>query len=192
MMKRFLSLFLALFALFLLSVPAIAATRRYTRPAAPIATPKPSPTIAPVSSFELFWPIAPGKVRGDSLYSLKLLKEKIRGFLIFSNFKKSDYYITLSEKRVVESEELLLRRKDYENAKLSLEDSQTMRQMALDNMMAAKDGGVDVNDLKSRFTSSLEKQRALLIYIQVILPEDKRSLVGDNLSKLNGILAKLQ
>lgn len=60
-----------------------------------------------IDSYELFWPLVAGKTRGDSTYSLKRLKEKIRGWLIFNDSKKVDYALFLSTKRVIEAEQLL-------------------------------------------------------------------------------------
>lgn len=70
------------------------------------STPKASP--APeVNSFELFWPLSPGKVKGDSLYPLKELKEKFRGMFIFGAPEKVDYELLLATKRAIEAEKLL-------------------------------------------------------------------------------------
>ena len=60
-----------------------------------------------INSFELFWPVVAGKTMGDSLYGLKNLKEKVRGWFIFGSAKKADYQISLATKRVVEAEKLL-------------------------------------------------------------------------------------
>lgn len=59
-----------------------------------------------VNSFELFWPVVAGKTKGDSLYSLKLFKEKVRGFLIFGKPQKADYSLFLTTKRILEAEKL--------------------------------------------------------------------------------------
>lgn len=72
-----------------------------------VATDQSSTSSATVNSFELFWPISAGRTEGDSLYSLKLLKEKIGGFLAFGNTKKADYAVLLGTKRVLEAEKLL-------------------------------------------------------------------------------------
>lgn len=67
-----------------------------------------------VNSFELFWPVVAGKSKGDSLYSLKLFKEKVRGLLIFGKPQKADYSLFLTTKRVLEAEKLSKEgKKDY-------------------------------------------------------------------------------
>lgn len=62
---------------------------------------------ASVNSFELFWPMVSGKVRGDRFYSIKLLKENVRGSLVFSSALKANYNVFLSVKRTLEAEALL-------------------------------------------------------------------------------------
>ncbi|MEK7188745.1 MAG: DUF5667 domain-containing protein, partial [Patescibacteria group bacterium] len=59
------------------------------------------------NSFELFWPVVAGRTQGDSLYPIKRWKEKLRGWLIFGNLQKADYFLFLSVKRFVEIEKLI-------------------------------------------------------------------------------------
>lgn len=66
----------------------------------------PSAAIA-TDSAVLFWPLSAGKTEGDSLYSLKLLKEQFRGFFFLDHTQKADYAVFLGTKRVLEAEHLL-------------------------------------------------------------------------------------
>ena len=84
------------------------------------AVPQVSPRPVDVNSYEIFWPVVAGKVQGDSLYSLKLLKEQVRGLFIISDSKKAEYFSFLSTKRLVEFEKLVLVKKDYDNAARTL------------------------------------------------------------------------
>lgn len=59
-----------------------------------------------VNSFELFWPLVAGKVKGDKFYSLKTFKENARGFLIFGKPQKADYSLFIATKRILEVEKL--------------------------------------------------------------------------------------
>src|SRR5258708_2526369 len=70
------------------------------------ANPTPSPVPA-VNSFDMFWPLVAGKTIESKVYSLKLLKEKIRGMLIFGKAQKADYEIFLGIKRMLEVESLI-------------------------------------------------------------------------------------
>lgn len=151
-----------------------------------------SAEVEEMNSYELFWPIVAGKVMGEPLYFLKTFKESIRELLIFSVFKKSDYNITLSAKRVVEAEKLFLQEKDYENAKKSLNAAQAKREKALTLLNKTKEQGRYTTDLENAFTSSLEKQRALLNWIASQVPDEQKSAIEENISQLNSTLAELQ
>lgn len=155
-------------------------------------SPSPSPTIAPVNSYELFWPISAGKVMGEKLYSLKLFKEWARELLIFSDLKKVDYNIALSEKRVVEAEKLFTVKKDYDNGKKTLEAAQQKREKALTLVGQAQGKGRYVADLVNRFTRSLENQRALLSYVATSVSSEAKDTISKNIDSLNSIIAKLQ
>lgn len=82
-----------------------------------------------MSAYELFWPVVAGKTRGESLYFLKRLKEKIRGALIFGDAQKTEYRILLSTKRILEADKLLENKKTehaikaLEEAKENLEEA---------------------------------------------------------------------
>lgn len=71
------------------------------------ATATASPSATSINSFELFWPIVPGKTKGESLYFLKRVKENLRGILIFGDPQKADYLMFLGTKRSVEAEKLI-------------------------------------------------------------------------------------
>src|SRR3989344_7660860 len=60
-----------------------------------------------VDSYNLLWPLTAGKTESESLYFLKLLKERISGWFIFNDTKKADYKILIGTKRVLEAEKLL-------------------------------------------------------------------------------------
>lgn len=75
-----------------------------------------------LSTYELFWPVVAGKTRGDSLYSLKRLKEKLLGLLVFGEAKKTGYNLDLATKRILEADELSSR-DDSGNAIKSLSEA---------------------------------------------------------------------
>src|SRR3989344_5547563 len=59
-----------------------------------------NPSASATDSYMLFWPLTAGRTQGDSIYSLKLLKEQIRGWFIFGDVRKADYAVFLGTKRV--------------------------------------------------------------------------------------------
>lgn len=137
------------------------------------ASPSPKPK---VDSFELFWPIVAGRVRGDSLYSLKLFKEKVRESLIFSSFKKADYKITISEKRLVEVESLF-KKGDYVNGGRSIEDLKKSWDHVVSLINESSASGIDVINLKARFISSLDKQSLVLKALSMDLKDEPKSVI---------------
>jgi hypothetical protein len=145
-----------------------------------------------VSSFEMFWPISPGKVQGDVLYPLKICKEGFREFLILSNFRKADYNIKLAEKRVVEADKLLTVDKKYSESAKTLKAAQAKREKAYEYIKKAEAEGEYVVDLKNTLTTSLEKQQKLLNYLITKLPQEQVIMVKENLSELSATLSKLK
>lgn len=65
------------------------------------------------SSYELFYPIVAGKVPGDKWYGLKMFREKVVSLFLFNPEKKAEYHTSLSKKRLVEAEKLIVVNKNY-------------------------------------------------------------------------------
>lgn len=155
-------------------------------------TPTPSPTPEPTDSFTLFWPIVAGTVKGEATYPLKQLKEKVREFLIFSDYRKADYNITLSVKRLVEAEKLFLEIKDYKNATASLKDAQAKRERVVFLIAKAKDQGKVVTDLNNTLASTLEKQKIVLLVLESKVPEGERNPISQDVASIDKLLARLK
>lgn len=163
--------------------PSIAIAQSPSPSASPVAT------NVPVNSFDLFWPISAGKVAGEPMYFLKSLKENVRGMFIFGDFKKIEYNIILSEKRAVEVEKLFLDKKDYSNGQNTINAMQDKWKLASNWLKSLDDENRD--SLKDRFRTSLEKQRALLQYLQTQVPDEQKSVFDGTLQKLNEFLAQV-
>lgn len=190
----FIVLFIGLLLLPVLTTPVLAVTRKSintTSVATPTSQPAPTPTVMPVKSYELFWPIAPGKVMGDSLYSLKSFKEAVRESLIFGDVKKSEYNIILSEKRTIEAEYLFIIRKDYTNAVKTLSVAQQKREKARDLYIKAKVQKT-TGDLQNKLILSLEKQKSLLTYLTTQVSEDQKKTIENNITGLKEVLMSIQ
>ncbi|MFC1625142.1 DUF5667 domain-containing protein [Patescibacteria group bacterium] len=142
-----------------------------------------------VNSYEMFWPIVAGKVQGDSLYGLKLFKEKVREILIFSNFKKADYNITISEKRIVEAEKLINESR-FEDAEKTLNRLNSSLSKVVNNIDLAEKSGIPVESLEERFNSSLERQSALLSFLEMKLPEENKEILSSITNQINNLLSE--
>lgn len=96
--------------------------------AKPSVSPEPIPSpeaqvAEELNSFKMFWPLVAGKTLDDGfVYSLKRLKENLRGMIIFGKVEKADYLVFLATKRILEAEKLLNEGK-YELANETLGDA---------------------------------------------------------------------
>lgn len=142
-----------------------------------------------VNSYELFWPIVPGRVMGDKLYSLKLFKEKIRESIILSSFKKADYLITISEKRLVESE-FLYKKGNLVSGQKTLTKLQGIWKKVAGLISQSKASGQTTINLESRFVDSLRKQKMVLESLLTVLSDSEKSVVNDSISVLESISSK--
>lgn len=153
-------------------------------------TPISSPKIQMVNSFELFWPVAAGRVMGDALYPAKQFKENLREKFIFGNFNKANYKMDLSVKRLLEAE-VLYNKKDDTNAEKSLEASKTNIEKAM-LLSKAQDKLGNIAELKGRFKSSLDKQKMLLEYLSTQTSGDQKITLDEQLEFVKLMISKLQ
>lgn len=115
----------------------------------------------PLDSYVAFWPLSPGKTEGESLYSLKLLKEKTREWLIFDQTKKVDYQILLGTKRVLEAEKLIKENK--------LDETKKTLNRASNNFSKAYNLAKSVAERKQFNASKVRKDRLINVKILIDL-----------------------
>ena len=130
-----------------------------------------------IDSFELFWPVVAGKTREDSLYFLKKMKERIRGWVIFGDAKDAEYNLELATKRVVEAEQLINDDK-HDLAAKTLDD-------AKERVEAAADEWEDVDNketnLKHEINNKLNNLDKFLPYLKTKSENDDVSAKLDSL-----------
>jgi len=143
-----------------------------------------------LNSFELFWPISAGKTVDDPIYWIKNLKEKIRGFLIFGDREKADYYTLLTVKRIVEAEKLIKENK-VSMVNKTLENS--LKSLA--KIESSVDGCMN-ESVKIDFSNTQMETR--LLDLENFIPqliqlssEDNKKLLESNLEKIKLILSKI-
>jgi len=139
--------------------------------------------VAEVNSFELFWPVVAGKTRGDSLYFLKSLKEKVIGILVFGDAKKADYLISLATKRVVEAEKLLLDGKE-DLAIKTLDEAE-------ENVVKSREywDGVDNKANEGDIMINIKNQLTNIEVFLNFLETDNEGVVKNEIVELNEIVA---
>lgn len=145
-----------------------------------------------VNSFELFWPIVAGKVRGDSLYSLKIVKEKLRGSLIFGAARKAEYLSMISRKRLVEFEKLALVNKDFDNAIKTMSDFSDTQSKTVFYIERAKKEGLDIGSVVGIVVDTFDREVLLLKSIAVKVDNSQKSLVEKTIASTDSLLEKLR
>lgn len=157
-----------------------------------VATPKPTPTTIEVNSYELFWPIVAGRVQGDSMYSLKIFKEKLRGRFIFSNLKKAEYNTVLSKKRLLEFEKLAITNKDFKNSAKTLEVLKKTQEQVVDQLSQAKKDGLDVSLSSQTIAETFDKEASLLQSILSKIDDSQKEAVSSAIANLTELSSKLK
>lgn len=143
-------------------------------------------------SYELFWPVVAGRTSEDPLYSLKLLKEGFRGAFIFSSAKKSEYSLFLSEKRLVEFENLVKIKKDVKSAQKTLDRYNSELAKTVNYFDKALAGESTAADVKQRILKSFDNQLLVLGSVQKDLDEQLKSPVSSLMSFLETEKRKLR
>lgn len=157
-----------------------------------LTTTKPTPAPIEVNSYELFWPIVAGKVQGDSMYSLKILKEKLRGRFIFSNVKKAEYNTVLSQKRLLEFEKLAILNKDFINSAKTLNTLKSTQEEAVARLDLAEKEGLDISVTSQMISEAFDKEASLLQSILSKIDESQKEAVTSVVANLATLSAKLK
>lgn len=132
--------------------------------------------VGEISSFEMFWPVVAGRTKGDSVYFLKTLKEKVRGLLIFGKAQKADYLVFLSVKRVVESEKLLMSgKKDLANDTLAVAASNLI--LAKADSVAVLESGGGFGDMGPVMVERLENITKFTTWLSLKYPDNQENIM---------------
>lgn len=153
---------------------------------------KSTPAPINVNSYELFWPIVAGKVQGDKMYALKIFKEKLRGRLVFSNIKKAEYNIILSEKRLLEFEKLAILNKDFENSAKTLGVFKSTQEESVSRLELAQKEGLDITVTSQMVSEVFDKEASLLQSILSKIDESQKESVTDAITNTASLSARLK
>ncbi len=169
------------FAKTVYKAPVVAAVKTQANP-----TPSPVPT---VNSFEMFWPLVAGKTVESKLYSLKLLKEKVRGALIFGKAQKADYQIFLGIKRMLEAE-VLIKANKSDLANKTLDKAIATFQSASTNLDAAKESGDIPQNVKDEINTRISNLKKFTSFLTA-QNKDYKDKLQSVLDVLNQISSKI-
>lgn len=198
MWKIILTLFISCTLLFVSGQPSLAkvnkpvsvSTPKPTLVSSPIPTPIPTSAPKEINSFELFWPVSAGKTMGESLYSLKTIKEQLRGALIFGKAQKSDYQVFLSTKRILEAEKLINEEKN-DLALRTLQSSLGFLDNAKENWLKAKEANTGGGPEKGNIENQLNNLDVFLNYLSTKNSGDIKFEVDQNNKKIQEFLNSL-
>lgn len=188
-MRRITSIFVIVVAFFLVFVQM---TMGKVAKFSPSPLPSPTPSTAPreINSFELFWPVTAGKTLGDSFYWLKILKEDIRGALIFGKAQKSDYQTFRVTKRIVEAEKLL---NDGKNdlATSSLSAAFNLLGSVKSSWAEAKEKDEVVVAVKDNISKQLGNLKTFLTYLSPKYSGEVKVKIDQNNQRVQEIISSL-
>lgn len=138
-----------------------------------------------VNSYELFWPLVAGKTEKDSLYFLKLLKERVQGWFIGRDSKKADYEVLLGTKRVLETE-VLIKNGKVDSALKTLKRADSHFSRAYDYMKTA-------DSKKQLSTRDIRRERLINLkiltdYLKTVTPKEAHPGLDAVREKIDRIL----
>lgn len=145
---------------------------------------------ASMTTYELFWPIVPGKVPGDKFYNLKVWRDKIASFFIFNKLKKVEHLKKLANKRLVEAERLVeLQRYSFffptlEKAKENLGEGL--------KLLATAKKKSRYNWVKNEYAKDVRKHLVVLERMKEKVEEKEKASVEEFLKSTQGLIDEYQ
>jgi len=157
-----------------------------------LTPPLPTPTPPrPTSSYELFWPIVAGKLPNDPLYFLKSFKEQISLILSFDSLKKSDLYLELSKKRLVETE-ALINQSNLPLAAQTIEKSALLLENSVQIIKQTNTESSKLNEIKQRIIREGDNELYFLNLLTEKLHQDEQAPFQDASEKFKQSLENLK
>ena len=132
----------------------------------------------------------PGILPDHPLYRLKMVRDKIWGFLIRDPLKKSQWCLLMADKRIWAAQ-LLMEKGKFDLAVTTATKAEKYLERAVDRAYQAKDmGGEDNVFFKKMFSASL-KHEEVLQEIQQNFPEELRSTIEEILEYPKNVNQKM-
>lgn len=126
----------------------------------PMPTPEAStPSAAPTGS-NYFLPY-PGILPGNPLYSVKLIRDKIKEFTTQKTLDKSYFYLLQSDKRLAAGI-VLFDSGDQQVSENTISKGQNYLEKSMNKMVQARSEGENVMDLSAKIKASTLKQKEVL------------------------------
>ena len=128
-----------------------------------------------VNEYQLMWP---GILPDNKLYKVKLIRDKVMSYFIFSPTKKIEYKLLLADKTIYASKLLLDKGDIYDGQITAAKGENYMSQLVYDYIAVSKSNERIPSDLTHRIQlASLKHQQLLDEMIKKVNPQDRKILV---------------
>ena len=174
MMKKLITFLVILFALFFVRANFVSAE---------IATQSSTPTEI---NYELPYP---GILPDSPLYFIKTLRDRIISILINDQFKRAEFELLTSDKRLAASLALANKGKDA-LAVTTFSKSNNYFKQAIDSTLKAKEMGKNIDSLRANLPSALKKHEDVLKSITTKLDSQYKNQLDEEKRRL-GVYEKL-
>lgn len=116
----------------------------------------------------------PGILPGNPLYNLKMVRDRVLGFLVADKVKRADFYLLQSDKRMAAGEALIKNNKHL-LAERTMSRAVKYYEQSVKSLLELKINTDESRDLKNRLLLAGEKHQEILSGILVNLPVNLRA-----------------
>lgn len=118
----------------------------------------------------------PGLLPDSPIYFLKSIRDKVKGFFIFSEDGKALYALTLADKRLSEAKALSDKGED-ELASVTAEEAGKESESAQEHLTKAESEGKDVTAIVAKLAANSARQQAVLAKVLEKVPEQAKAAI---------------
>lgn len=117
----------------------------------------------------------PGLLPDSPLYFLKVVRDKIVGFLIFDPFKKAEFYLLTADKRLGAGISLVNKRFGKEDlAASTISKGENYFGEAISKVREAKRQGMETKDILRKMSLAAKKHQEVLKELERKVPQNKK------------------
>lgn len=145
-----------------------------------------SPSQLPIPTLPIAYILPyPGLMPGHFLYPLKVVRDKVSGFLISNPLKKADFNLLQADKKVEMSFMLINRNKeDVDTAAQIFSKAENYFEEAVRKTAEAKKQGMDSSDMIKRLTLANQKYKEVILIIEKNISVEDRLKFERNMTRL--------
>lgn len=141
------------------------------------------------SSYVLFYPVVAGKTEDESLYFLKLARDRLMELLTFGDEKKSEINLKMATKRFLEAEKLLKAGKPN-LARNALDKFMAQLTKSYEHALKAQQSE-SFADLLDQIDRKIPKYQIVLSQLLTTTPESQKNFIQTTIQKVSEIQDKV-